>query len=393
MPLIPAKCTECGANINIDSEKKLGVCEYCGQPFVVQEAIQNFNTSYNITNNNNISAKVVNVYDNKSSDFIIKAGELVEYNGSSQNVLVPDSVSSIGFRVFLESRITSICLPKSVKYIGERAFEWCTCLKKVVIESDTIETGLNIFQHCDSLEEIIHKDNTFTNIESWENYCKSGYRDVDICFSMTKYKDGFPNDVKRITALGANASINPIHTEVMIIPDSVEVIETRAFLYQTFIKRIELPSGLRSIGEWAFNGCTSLEEITIPGSVKAISNSAFLGCNNLKTVVIEEGVEYISSSAFGGCVNLEKVVLPSSIKSIGEAAFSGDSYYDIAPLRKLSTIIGPEQIIDANIEAFDASSPFIKKRRRLANKCQYCGGEFKGFFSKVCIRCGRKKDY
>lgn len=76
---------ECGANINIDSEKKLGVCEYCGQPFVVQEAIQNFNTSYNITNNNNISAKVVNVYDNKSSDFIIKAGELVEYNGSSQN--------------------------------------------------------------------------------------------------------------------------------------------------------------------------------------------------------------------------------------------------------------------------------------------------------------------
>ena len=25
--------------------------------------------------------------------------------------------------------------------------------------------------------------------------------------------------------------------------------------------------------------------------------------------------------------------------------------------------------------------------------CQYCGGSFKGIFSKVCTQCGKKKDY
>ena len=63
MPLVPAKCPECGGNINIESEQRLGVCEYCKQPFVVQEAINHFNTTYNITNNNEIKTDVVNIFE------------------------------------------------------------------------------------------------------------------------------------------------------------------------------------------------------------------------------------------------------------------------------------------------------------------------------------------
>lgn len=34
-----------------------------------------------------------------------------------------------------------------------------------------------------------------------------------------------------------------------------------------------------------------------------------------------------------------------------------------------------------------------KKNYRSQNVCQYCGGKFKGLFSKVCSSCGQKKDY
>ena len=34
-----------------------------------------------------------------------------------------------------------------------------------------------------------------------------------------------------------------------------------------------------------------------------------------------------------------------------------------------------------------------KKRYRQMNVCQYCGGSFKGLFSKKCRVCGRPKDY
>ncbi len=49
MGFIPAKCTQCGANITVDDTQDAGVCEYCGTAFVTEKAINNYNTY--ITNN------------------------------------------------------------------------------------------------------------------------------------------------------------------------------------------------------------------------------------------------------------------------------------------------------------------------------------------------------
>ena len=46
MPLVLATCPECGENINIDPEKRAAICEFCKSPFVVEDAINNFNYSY-----------------------------------------------------------------------------------------------------------------------------------------------------------------------------------------------------------------------------------------------------------------------------------------------------------------------------------------------------------
>ena len=51
MPLVPAKCPECGGNVVVDSEKDAWICEFCKAPFIVEKAINNFNTVNNITNN------------------------------------------------------------------------------------------------------------------------------------------------------------------------------------------------------------------------------------------------------------------------------------------------------------------------------------------------------
>ena len=55
MPLVNAKCTNCGANLKIDSAKDAAICEFCGSAYIVEKAINN----YNITNNNNINEYVV----------------------------------------------------------------------------------------------------------------------------------------------------------------------------------------------------------------------------------------------------------------------------------------------------------------------------------------------
>lgn len=44
MPLVPAKCTVCGAVLTIDSTKETAVCQSCDNAFVVEKAINNYNT-------------------------------------------------------------------------------------------------------------------------------------------------------------------------------------------------------------------------------------------------------------------------------------------------------------------------------------------------------------
>lgn len=66
MPFVPAKCTQCGANLAVDNEKDAAICQFCGTPFITEKAIQNFNITYNTTNvqntNYNIEGSEIHIH-------------------------------------------------------------------------------------------------------------------------------------------------------------------------------------------------------------------------------------------------------------------------------------------------------------------------------------------
>ncbi|WP_294143683.1 leucine-rich repeat domain-containing protein [uncultured Clostridium sp.] len=146
MKLIPGICTKCGATLSVNKENDAMVCPYCNTPFIVEKAIQNFNNTYNITNN--ITAQ--NVFVQKSNDdFEIIAGVLTKYLGSAVNVIIPDGVTSIGDKygdqwgsqhrenyAFLNTMIESVIMPDSVVKIGSYAFYGCTRLQKIVLSKN-----------------------------------------------------------------------------------------------------------------------------------------------------------------------------------------------------------------------------------------------------------------
>ncbi|MGI6249738.1 MAG: hypothetical protein ACOYJX_10170 [Acutalibacteraceae bacterium] len=45
MPFVLAKCTNCGANLEVDASKEAAVCPSCGSAFVVEKAINNYTVS------------------------------------------------------------------------------------------------------------------------------------------------------------------------------------------------------------------------------------------------------------------------------------------------------------------------------------------------------------
>lgn len=70
MSLLQARCTNCGGELTVDDTKKAAVCQFCGEAFIVEEAVNNYITNHitNNTVNNNIGdGAVVNVYENAKS--------------------------------------------------------------------------------------------------------------------------------------------------------------------------------------------------------------------------------------------------------------------------------------------------------------------------------------
>lgn len=61
------------------------------------------------------------------------------------------------------------------------------------------------------------------------------------------------------------------------------------------------------IGDYAFVR-QPLTGVVIPSSIKVIGSSAFLECSNLISVTLNNGLEIISDNAFGYCSSLKKLL-------------------------------------------------------------------------------------
>lgn len=73
------------------------------------------------------------------------------------------------------------------------------------------------------------------------------------------------------------------------------------------MESVELPAGLKSIGENAFYSCTSLTSVVIPDKVTSIGSLAFFGCLKLESITVPAGITTLASSFVYGCTNLKKI--------------------------------------------------------------------------------------
>ena len=90
--------------------------------------------------------------------------------------------------------------------------------------------------------------------------------------------------------------------------------------------KVDIPTELggkpvTEIGEWVFAYYSSLTEVTIPKSVTSIRAFAFRSCSSLTKAIIPEGVTSIGDSAFLYCSSLTEVTIPKSVTSIEYFAF------------------------------------------------------------------------
>ena len=239
MPLVNAKCTNCGANLQVDNTKDAAICQYCGSAYIVEKAINNYNTV------NHIHANVVNIYGGNSVDFVIRGGVLEKYNGTSTHVVIPNSVS----------------------YIGKGAFENCYALKSVTIPDSVTTIGWLAFKNCWDLETIIIPH----SVIHIHPYAFMGCKNLKIM--------NLPNSIEDI---GDSAFEDCTSLEKITLPTKLSEFSACVFKNCTSLSTIVIPKG------------------TVFQEVARDAYGTFAGCSSLVNVIAEDENTELPLLAFAG---------------------------------------------------------------------------------------------
>ena len=112
------------------------------------------------------------------------------------------------------------------------------------------------------------------------------------------------------------------------------------YKYRTYIKKVVLPNGITSIGNYAFVWGSKISEIVWPtdGNLKTIGSYAFYECDGLTRIALPNGVTSVGAYAFAYCSYVTSISLPGSLKTIGKYGFAYTAVTSISLPSGLTTI-------------------------------------------------------
>ena len=348
---LPASVRELGATafygtfvVNVDANSPYLCSEENGKVLYSKDKTTLYQVSQDCAGDFTIPSTVTTINDFAMNGCAKVTGELV----------IPDSVQTIGRSAFEGTGFTSLNLGNSVKEIGVSAFYKCAAMTgDLVIPASVTTIGENAFASTGfngkldfqaQIEEFpaaIFKGLKFTSVSFSDSVKTIGDRAFENCKQLATVTFG-----QGLETIGSFAFEGSGISGELTFPDSLKKIDTYAFSNCLGITEIDFPEGNATIEYGAFTGDTGVQKIKIPlseiqfdklnnggywiftqytenkletivvgtapneESMSLFSNS--LG--GLKTIVIGTGVSEINNYAFGSAKLLERALYPKELK-------------------------------------------------------------------------------
>ncbi len=240
-------------------------------------------------------------------------------------------VTSIDQYSFYQKTMTSVTIPDTVKKIGRSAFYECKNLKSVHIPDGVTELAPYVFGECRSLTSFnIPKGITeipayafagtkITSIDIPSNITKIGESAFEFCFKATSLT--IPDSV---TEIDTKAFRGCTGVKSFELPKNVTKISGNPFMYsvKTLTVSPENPvydsrGNCNAIIETATNKLVAgITTTKIPNTVKTIGSYAFED-SDMQALEIPSGVTTIEEAAFESCDILYDLTIPATVTSIG----------------------------------------------------------------------------
>ena len=182
--------------------------------------------------------------------------------------------------------VSSISLPSTVTTINDYAFYGCSKLKSITIPSKVTKIGNYAFKETSLvLDNLDLTSVSYVGSGAFDG-CK--IRKITVGPEISGYSSKWDDNIKELKTL--------------VIEDGVTEVES--FLSEGMKKSLEtvnLPDGLETICDGAFEDCSALKTVFFPLSITSIGENAFKG-TGLKIQELDiTKVEFIGASAFDGC--------------------------------------------------------------------------------------------
>ena len=246
------------------------------------------------------------------------------------------------------SSLTSIEIPSVINTIGANAFEKCSVLTNINVDSNnTTFSSINgvLFNKAQSTliqfpGGISDSYTIPTTVRTINSYAFSGSKITSIIIPSTITAAGFASATNGFQNCTSLTSVTFSNTVITTIP-------TYMFSGCTSLTSITFPTSLSTINAYAFSG-SGLTSVTIPTSISAVgfasATNGFQNCTALTSVTfLSTAIRAIPNYMFSGCTCLQNCTIPNVITSIGINAFSGSG---------LTSIIIPNSITSIGVLAF-----------------------------------------
>ncbi len=267
-----------------------------------------------------------------------------EWNGRTEHYT---GVPNVGDRAFKDCNyLTCVYLNDDITTIGDHAFYKDEYLSAINMPRKLELIDQYAFYGCDTL--------TFVRARACSHLKRIEERAFYSCTTLAELR--LPDCLTYIGpwAFAWDRILGQEDT-TLGLPSNLQTIGKGAFAFVNHHKKLNIPSQVTSIGDYAFLCDYYMEELTFsPGDQKlTIGVAAFAGDNHMKSVDLSNRVAQIDRCAFAGCELLEEAYFGDKIDTIeGRAFTSVDAALQLAIKAALNRILDPDNP-DGNEEHAD----------------------------------------
>ena len=189
---------------------------------------------------------------------------LIKYYGTETNVIIEEGIKSIEYFAFRFRNITSIKLPESLEIIGPEAFSGIN-IKSLYLGKNIKELQPKFLFGAQIDEVLISNENPYYIVENDVIYSKDTQNAKKEMLFLTK-SNGSIKEFKveeGVTKIGKFVFGNQYNMEKVILPKTLNEIDSNAFAGCNKLTRIEIPTNVNKIGENCFSYCMNLNEIIV----------------------------------------------------------------------------------------------------------------------------------